>query len=184
MAKISFRQGIVSHPKNTGGQQTFLDKVNGNNSVKLEIGASTSADPVIITFAHGDTDYLYTESKSVPMAWTGCTTGQDYWLYWELDLNTGEMIRGKTTRKPLTQRTQPAAPLRVPGQMWFDTSEYVYKEWQGSVWLEVVRVIAAKLANGTTFHSFSSGVGNQEYAGSQIGSSTTGRTRRRAGSLV
>jgi len=184
MAKISFRQGIVSHPKNTSGQQTFLDKINNNNSVTLDIGANTSADPVVVTFAHGDTDYLYTESKSVTMAWTGCSTGQDYWLYWELDLNTGEMVRDKTTREPLTQATQPGPSHRVPGQMWFDTTNMVYKEWQGSVWLEVVRVIAAKLSNGTIFQSFSASADMQDYEGTQIGTQLGQRLRRRAGSLV
>ena len=66
MAKISFRQGIVSHPKNTSGQQTFL--VKSGNNVNIVLDASTSAEPITIAFSHGEADNLYTESLSVSSA--------------------------------------------------------------------------------------------------------------------
>jgi len=184
MAKISFRQGIVSHPKHIAGQQTFLDKNSSNNSVGLVLGDDTTKESVVFTIAHGETDYLYTESESVEFAWTDCSVGQDYWLYWDISLTTGELTRGKTTLEPLWSATQPGPALRIVGQMWFDTTEAVYKVWQGSTWLEVLRVIAAKLNNGTTFSSFASGAGTGVYKGTQIGSYSNQRFSRRAGSLV
>ena len=54
MAKISFRQGIVSHPKHIAGQQTFLDKNSSNNSVGLVLGDDTTKESVVFTIAHGE----------------------------------------------------------------------------------------------------------------------------------
>jgi len=138
MAKISFRQGIVSHPDNTvAGTQTFLHKT--GNDVDLVLDANSSSIPIIITFAHQTTDYLFTESQSVTSAWSDIPTSQDSWLYWELDLNTGLLERGITTLEPLYQQSQPSASQRIVGQMWFDTSNNLFRVWQGSIWLEVVK---------------------------------------------
>lgn len=183
MAKISFRQGIVSHPDNTvAGTQTFLHKT--GNDVDLVLDANSSSIPIIITFAHQTTDYLFTESQSVTSAWSDIPTSQDSWLYWELDLNTGLLERGITTLEPLYQQSQPSASQRIVGQMWFDTSNNLFRVWQGSIWLEVVRVMAAKVANGTSFQSLSINADANNFKGTQVGSFSGQRFTRDVGSLV
>lgn len=183
MAKISFRQGIVSHPKNTlTGTQTFLRIANGN--VDIIIDANTSAEPVLVAFAHQDTDYLYAETLSVIGAWQDCLPGTNNWLYWEIDINTGELIRGKTDREPIYLLNPPAAEFRVIGQMWFDLSNNTFKVWQGAIWREAIRVMAAKVMNGTTISSLSVNADTSRFDGTQVGQFLSQRQMRNVGSLV
>lgn len=183
MARITFRQGIVTHPKNTiSGEQTFLRKTGDN--VDLVIDVNTSSEPISVAFAHEDTDYLYTETLAVDSAWTDIVAGQDYWLYWDINLTTGHLSRGSTTLEPMYQPTQPSAAQRIDGQMWYNTNTNVFSVWQGSVWIEIVRVMAARVSNGTQFQSLSINANANEFSGTQVGIFAGQRFGRNVGSLV
>ena len=183
MAKISFRQGIVSHPKNSrSGLQSFLRKDGDNVDILIDTGSSIT--PITIAFAHQDTNYLYTESKSITSAWKKIRTGTDYWLFWDIDLNSGTISRDSTIYEPIYSRTEPDKKLRRKGQMWFDLTDITFKEWQGNVWRETVRVMAAKVANGTQFQSLSVNANKDSYTGTQVGTFSSQRGSINVGSLV
>ena len=158
--KLSFRQGIVRHQKDTyGNQQFLLEQSEG-------IDLITENDPTTITFAHKDRNYVYVEKRSVPLAWTGpfAQDGTNYWLYWDLDLVTGVRTFGHTTLEPLVG---PTAPLPAAiDQHWFDTATNTMKVFNGASYKERVRVFASKYVNGTVIQSHT---GGNVFEGSQVG---------------
>ena len=170
MATVSFRQGIVRHQSDTSDNPVFLNK--SNNYVDLVV----SPDPTTIAFVHGDSDYLYTEPTSVSQAWGPITNGLTTWLYWDLSLSDGELTRGTTTIEPIEAPIKPPNP--VNGQMWYNTQTNTWYEWNGSRFVEVLRVFAAKMFGGTVFQSMSKD--SPAFTGTQVGLTT----KRRIGSLV
>ena len=58
---VNFRQGIVS----TQLTPDFLSYVGS------AVNINANSDPTIITFAYGNTNYLFTEADTVTAAWTG-----------------------------------------------------------------------------------------------------------------
>ena len=87
---VNFRQGIVS----TQLTPNFLTYVGGH------VNINANGDPVVITFAYGSSDYLFTEADNVPSAWTGpFSPATDYWLYWDIDSFTGIRTFGHTLVK-------------------------------------------------------------------------------------
>jgi len=183
MAKISFRQGIVSHPKDTSTKRQNFLKKNGDD-VDIMVDTGSSVTPITVAFAHQDTDYLFTESKTTSRAWKDCKSGKDYWLYWEIDLDSGHLERGSTIYEPIYSSSEPDRKFRRQGQMWFDIDDNTFKVWQGRVWRETVRVMAAKLINGTQFQSLSTGADRDNFIGTQVGSYTNRRGKRNVGALV
>jgi len=156
MAKVSFRQGIVQHL-----EPNFL--VLNNQRVTL---LSSSLTPNLITFAHGDKDYLYTERQTIVDAWLGpFTSGKDYWLYWDIDRVSGIRTFGHTLVSPIAQNTAPSSPA---GDLhWFDTSINRMKVFNGASFVEAIRVFAARLINGVTFQSLS--INAPIFTGTQVG---------------
>jgi len=121
----------------------------------------------IINFAHGTADYLYTESRSVLTAWPGpFAPGTTYWLYWEIDPATGERQFGKTVLEPTYGAS---APPTIVGQMWFDTSTNLMKEFNGARWVTKIRVVASKYDAGSVLRSWN---GSNVFAGSQVANYT------------
>ena len=119
-----------------------------------------SVEPTIVTFADNEVDYLYTESASVAPAWNGpFPTGDDYHLYWDIDKTTGARTFDYTTVAPLFGDTRPTTP--TIDQHFFDTVANKMLVWNGSTWVERLRVFAGVLTNGTTLSVNS--------AGSQVG---------------
>jgi hypothetical protein len=146
--KISFRQGIVSY-QTIGGIPDFLDVQSlggGNNKVNLK----TSNAPTIVAFAHGQADYLYIEpQQALTTGWAGpFATGIDYWLYWDINKNTGHRTFGFTLLPPTFGPHAPHAPGN--DQHWFDTITYQMKVWHATAWVVVIRVFAAHLVSGGT----------------------------------
>ena len=71
---------------------------------------------------------------------------------WEIDQITGNFVYGTTTVDPTGYgRTLPPSPER--GQMFFDYNNNKLKEWNGSKWIEKIRVFAAKW-DGNTINEF------------------------------
>lgn len=96
--RLTFRQGVVSHQ--TGG---FL-YLNLNGNVDL----AASNRPTVVTVAHGNVDYLWSEDASIEDAWVGpFSPSVYYWLYWDFNSLTFERSFGYTTLEPVYQ---PVAP--------------------------------------------------------------------------
>lgn len=161
---IKFRQGIVSYPT-TGGVQQFL--VQSGNYLSL----NATNGVIDVAFAHRSSDYLHTESVSVPNAWgpiPAPAVASDIWLYWDLNTLTAVRTFGFTTLQPISQSTSPLAP--VVDQHWYDTSKSIMFVWTGSRWQEKIRVFAA--AYNTTSRAFTSVSifsDQQKFNGTQIG---------------
>lgn len=143
--KIPFRQGILRYQKDSIGNAVFLQKSNSGSSIDLVV----SPDPTIITIAHRTSNYLVEEGKTTQQAWTGFVSGQDYWLYIDIDLLTGARSFGSVKSAPTYGLKSPTAP--VIDQHWFDTNATVMcmKVWSGSVWIEKLRVFVAKYKSGS-----------------------------------
>ena len=153
MAKLSFRQGIVR------SQEPLFSSAGGMVSILA------TNEPVVITFAHGDSDYLITEPQSVSNAWGPFSAGVERWLYWEINQSTGLREFGYTEIEPTFDIVKPVGP--VVGQMWFDMNTTTMKEYSGTTWKEVVRVFACKLDVGLA--PFSMSINAPAFAGTQVG---------------
>lgn len=168
--RLNFQQGIITYP-NTGSPsftQTFLTSNGGGISASL-LATSGRVD---VAFAHGNSNYLFTETSDalsgLNPVWTGITSGVDTWLYWDLSLNSptvGVRTFGFTTLAPLFGTTFPALP--ASDQHFFNLSDKKMYVFNGSIWRVVVRVFAAKVNSGifTPLGSNS----QTPYAGSQVG---------------
>jgi len=144
MARFNFRHGIARRQQDSNNNPNNLQPSNGGSYVDLIV----SPDPTAFLIAHFDVDYLVTENATVAKAWGPFTSGTDYWLYWDVDFQTGALSRGYTTLEPEFGAVPPSSP--APDQHWFDTSAVVQKVWTGSSWIEKLRVFAAKYQSGTT----------------------------------
>ena len=162
MARVNFRQGLITYGQTSGGTQVFLS-LSGSR-----VSFNASAGPTTMTFAHGPTtNYYFVEGSSISSAWAGPFSNVgSYWLYWELDIRTGERTFGHTELPPVAQATAPRTP--ATGQMWFNTSSNVqmWYEWSGTRWLEKIRVLAAELRNG---QFYSTSINAPAFAGTQVG---------------
>lgn len=150
--KLSFRQGIARYQTDVLSTPTFLQKSAGSGQF---IDLVVSPDPTIIAFAHRSANYIVEEVKTVPNAWGPFTTTQTVYLYWDINLLTGEITRGSTLLAPMYTGMGPTTP--VIDQHWFDTSEAVMRVWNGSKWVEKVRVFAAYLSSGTIIRPYQLG---------------------------
>jgi hypothetical protein len=121
----------------------FLQK-NQNGNINLDV----LSEYIIISFAHGNANYLYEERIPVANAWAGFTqtTGKMWFLYWDINTATGEMTRGFTDMEPKFGVTPPSEP--GVGQMWFDLNTNFNKVWNGRAWVVCIRVIAGVYVNG------------------------------------
>jgi hypothetical protein len=153
MARFTFRHGIARRQEDGLGNPTFLQKTSAGAYIDLIV----SPDPTIFLIAHYDTDYLLIENNTVPHAWGPFTAGVDYWLYWDVDFETGALTRGYTLREPIDQPRAPTSPL--PDQHWFDTQNKVMKVWSGNRWVDYLRVFACKYQQGSII--VHSGIGSQ-----------------------
>lgn len=164
--RLSFKQGIVQHQTDTFGTPTFLQVVGGFVSLM-----ATNA-PTVISIIHGvNKDYLYTERQTQNNAW-GPFDANDYWLFWNINLITGEREFGSTNLEPAQSVNPPVGP--GVGQMWFNTVSQIWYEFNGASWVEVVRVFACKLVSGVTPISMS--INSPDYRGTQIGLNTPTRS--------
>jgi hypothetical protein len=141
MAQFNFRHGIARRQEDVGGNPTFLQ--NNGNYVDLIV----QPDPTVLLVAHGVTNYIYVENVTVVHAWGPFGT-DTYWLYWDVDFVTGEITRGYTSLSPTYQSTPPLMPQT--DQHWFDVTSMVQKVWNGTQWIEKLRVFAAQLTSGIT----------------------------------
>lgn len=147
--KLPFRQGIVRYQTDVSNSPAFLRKSNGGKSIDLVV----SPDPTIVTFAHGDAEYLFEERSTILRAWKNLTdTSKSYWLYWDIDLLTAERTFGWTTVEPVLQGPRPSSPTN--DQHWFDYNEKKMKVYHNGRWREVIRVFACEYRNASVIIPF------------------------------
>jgi hypothetical protein len=170
--KLPFRQGLVSYQTDSNKSMQFL--IPASSGVTLYV----SPTPTVISFAHGDANYLFTESVTVPDAWIGpFSSTEDSWLYWDLNLKTGARTFGHTIVAPTVSERAPAQPM--PDHHWFDLGTTTMKVWRG-IWVPVVRVFAAKYRAGSVLTSIAESANQLTFAGTQVGLNN----RVTAGSLM
>lgn len=151
--KIPFRHGILRYQKDSVGNPMFLQKSDGGSAIDLVV----SPDPTIFTIAHRTSNYLVEEGKTTTKAWKGFESRKDYWLYIDIDLATATRTFGWIQTEPTHGLKAPSKP--VVDQHWFDTSPNVMcmKIWNGSAWIERLRVFVAKYKQGAIIDFFQYG---------------------------
>jgi len=167
--RLSFKQGIVNHQTDTFGTPTFLSVSGGYVSLM------TTNSPTVITFTQGGKDYLYTERQSQINAWGPFSSG-DVWLFWKINMVTGEREFGSTILEPAVDYNPPINP--GTGQIWFNSSTNIMYEYTGSSWVESLIVFACKLQSSTTPVSMSAN--SPDFRGTQVGLNIEAR----AGELI
>lgn len=155
---LHFRQGIVETQIPTFVQVTYP-----------HVDLIVTDTNCTIAFAAGQKDYLFTEQQSVAKAWGPLYLGIDQWLYWDLDIRTGNRTFGITKVAPIVSPTQPASPAM--DQHWFNTLTNEMKIWTGAAWVKRIRVFACKLAQGRIPVSVSANA--PLFTGTQVGNNTT-----------
>lgn len=152
--KITFRQGIIRHPTQLTGPDWIQKTSLSGTSVDLNV---VQDEPVIITFAHYSANYLFEEAHSVVGAWGSdivgsvngplTASGQTQYLFWDVDLATGQLTRGWTLVPPVVSPEPPVNP--APDTHWFDTTQTrmrVFRQPNPQIagnWQDKIRVFAA-----------------------------------------
>lgn len=159
---IEFQQGIYRQ-QDTRPFLTFASK-----GVRINVDDS----PTIIAFAHGKSNYLFTEDRTVDPAWVGPFPRQKRaWLYWDIDPTTGRRTFNYTTVDPFTNKGFGAKLPQFPkrGQHFFLINENKMKYYTGRAWKTVIRVFAGVINDNSHLEIFENGsqVGKniQSYAG-------------------
>ena len=156
--RTDFSQGILTYPI-SGNQQQFLFK--SGNYVNLQVNNNV----VDIIFAHGLTNYLFTETLDTTAAWGPFQSNVDYWLYWDINTRTAIRTFGSTMLQPIYSAVSPSNPQT--DQHWFNVSSHKMYVYQMGNWREVIRVFAAKVNNATFTPLGSNSL--RPFAGTQAG---------------
>lgn len=157
---VQFRQGIVRQQVSgsSPNQHPNFLQLNGTGVDLL----ASFANPTIVTFAVGTSNILFQENQPITKAWAGpLATNVHYWLYWDIDQQSGVRTFGTTTVQPTFGASGPNNPAQ--GQMWYDTVNFVFNVYNGGTYSPRVRVLAGEVNNGTL---------TQYAVGSQIGNNT------------
>ena len=104
--------------------------------------------PIILNFAHGNSNYLFYEYYDIPNAWNGLPSGGVYYIYWDLDTVTAQRSFNYTLFNPFI--FQPPTNPQI-GQMYFDQGYTKWYEWNGVTWSEKIRIFAGMIYNNRTF---------------------------------
>lgn len=136
--RLTFRQGILRYQTDVYSTPTFLQK---SSQTGEYINLVVSPDPTIIAFAHRGATYIVEESKSVQQAWGPFSQGGSKYLFWDINLLSGALTRGFTSLPQIVSTTPPVNPAE--DQHWFDKSQHLMRVWNGTKWIEKIRVFAA-----------------------------------------
>lgn len=148
---LSFRQGIARYQTDTLATATFLQRSPGTGDF---IDLIVAPDPTIIVFAHKSANYVVEELRTITQAWGPISGSGTLYLYWDVNLLTGELTRGITTLPPIISAVPPATPAN--DQHWFDTDQTTMRVWSGK-WIDKVRVFAGYLTSGSIIRPYSLG---------------------------
>ena len=147
--KLTFRQGIARHQTDVNGNATFLQRNGGNGNF---IDLVVSPEPTVLVFAHKVATYIVEEVKTVPSAWGPISGTPTKYLYWDVNLLNATVTRGITLLPPLYTSDAPLSP--APDQHWFDTIENIFRVWNGSKWIDKVRLFAGYITSGAIIHPY------------------------------
>jgi hypothetical protein len=139
--KYGFRQGVVRHQHDIAGHASHLAVSSLDRSY---IDFLANEEPTLISFAHGDAEYLVEELKTVQRAWGPFAPERGtVFLYWEIDMVSGEVRHGFTQFPPVVSKKIPN--FEREGQHWFDLNENVMKVWDTKLlrFMPKLRVFAA-----------------------------------------
>lgn len=179
--QVQFRQGIARYQTDVLNTPTFLQNSVSGNYVDLIV----SPDPTIIIFAHRTANYVVEEIRTVTQAWGPIGTITTY-LYWDVNMLTGVLTRGATTQPPIYAGTPPTTPIN--DQHWFDTTETVMRVWNGTKWVEKIRVFAGYVTSGGIIHPYlfgtQAGINGEFEAGNIILDSYNKPLRQSDGTFV
>lgn len=147
--KLSFRQGIARYQTDVSSNPIFLQRSAGaGNFIDLLV----SPDPTIIVFSHHEANYIVEESKSIDNAWGPINNTQTTYLFWDINLLTGAVTRGTTLFPPMYTGTPTSSP--TIDQHWYDTTDNVMRTWNGSKWVEKIRVFAGYITSAAIIHPY------------------------------
>jgi phage-related tail fiber protein len=156
--KLDFIQGIVSYPS-SNNLQDFMTKSGQYVSLSVANG------PTTLAVAHGDANYLYTETANIANAWGPIPANTECWLYWDFNPVTAVRTFGFTIVAPTYGPTAPTFP--ASDLHWFNTTTNRMYVYDHGAFRECIRVFAAKLID-STFSGLGTGMTNAPYAGSQV----------------
>lgn len=134
---LSFRQGIIS------GTNFITNTTQGYG-----IQASQS-QPVQLSIAFGNQNLYYRVSQPTNSAFNlPSSPGQKSWLYFDIDVISGEASYGHTTIEPVTSSTAPNSPS--DGLHWFDTTNMIMKVYQSgrNRFISKARIFLAAVTSG------------------------------------
>lgn len=158
--RLTFRQGIARYQTDVYATPTFLRKSALDGQF---IDLIVSPDPTIVIFAHRNSTYVVEESKTVPNAWGPFPVGSaTKYLYWDVNLLDASLTRGFTPL-PLIIGAAPTSP--AIDQHWYDTAIAQMKVWNGSKWVDKLRVFSATYS--------STGIIQPPPLGTQVGATGT-----------
>lgn len=136
--KLTFSQGLARYQTDVYATPTFLQK---SSQTGEYIDLIVSPDPTIIIFAHKGATYVVEETKTVVHAWGPFPQAGTKYLYWDINLLDASITRGFTLFPQVVSAVAPQNP--AVDQHWFDTTQNQFKVWNGSKWVDKVRVFAA-----------------------------------------
>lgn len=147
--KLSFRQGIARYQTDVSSNPIFLQRSAGaGNFIDLIV----SPDPTMIVFSHHEANYIIEELKTIISAWGPINNTQTTYLFWDINLLTGAVTRGTTLFPPMYTGTPTSSP--TVDQHWYDTTENVMRVWNGSKWVEKIRVFAGYITSAAIIHPY------------------------------
>ncbi len=155
--RVNFRQGIINYQL-----PSFL-KIN-RTSIDLVVNNT----PLLFTIASGIKDYLFIENNQVNNAWPSMIVNTDQWIYIDYDARTAIRTFGITRFPPVISAYASMSPLT--DQHWFDTVNNKMKVWNGIRWEAKIRIVLAKIQQGTIPISISQL--SPIFSGTQIGVNT------------
>lgn len=148
--QLNYRQGLIKCQVDANNVPMHLHKSTTSNYVDLYVNSSV----VLVAFAHGTADYLYEETTPLINTWgpfTSSVSGK-YWLYWDINVNTGERTFGFTTLQPVISNTKPRVPAK--DMHWFDTAKSTMFVYGDLDWVEKIRCFAGVYTGGSTVEPY------------------------------
>lgn len=134
---LNFRQGLVDSQR---GITEFVEYAPKTNTVSL----NTNKKPLVLNFAHGHSNYLVTIKTTFKVAWDNIPATA--WLYWDIDLLTGEMAYGITELNAGFGPTFPSDP--EIDTHFFNTTNFKMYVFDSGKWIEKIRLFAGVINNG------------------------------------
>lgn len=106
-----------------------------------------STVPVVVSFAAGSdsdgtVDHLVRFTADNASAWSGLAASSTLYLYIDRNPATEAITFGATTAVPKRQKITPAEST---GCIWYNPATGVTQRWSGASWVEVQRVVVAKV---------------------------------------